>query len=112
MSFIRAAKGGQIGINGEFYKGGCFLPETIFCDPWQNACKKAKNKNQKIINTAKKNDFGLIVKDEKGLTAIEVTNESSSKVYNEMIKNFNSRNIVGFEWYKNGKLLQCGGEDF
>lgn len=28
MSFHRAAKGGQVGVNGEFYEGGKFLPST------------------------------------------------------------------------------------
>jgi hypothetical protein len=45
----RAQKGGEIGMNGEFYKGGQFLPSTTL--PKRAAQQKlSKSKKQEIAN--------------------------------------------------------------
>ena len=95
----KAAKGGQVGINGEWYKGGQFLPLTIFCDKWANGCLRGRTKSAKMMRLAKSSTYCAIVKVDGTVYARACNDETAAELYAEAVKH-------DYEWYSAGKLIQ------
>ena len=106
----KAAKGGQVGINGEFYKGGRFMPETIFCDRWMNGCKKALSKTFALVKYAKKENCGAIFKKAGKIYAMSIRQNEVQNAYEDLRSQLNAGLISGFEWYYRDTVQQAGEE--
>lgn len=107
----RAPKGGIVGINGEWYKGGRFLPLTIFCDKTANQIKRSKQKTYAMMTAARKSKYSFIVKTENGYTYFSVPESEKAEIWNDLYKKVETE-IIGFEHYINGKRFNaCGSID-
>lgn len=106
----KAAKGGQIGINGEFYKGGRFMPETIFCDSWINGCKKALFKTFELVKNAKKGSYGAIFEKDKKVYSISIRAEEARTAYTALCDQLKNGEISGFDWYQKNTIQHMGKE--
>jgi len=107
---LKAAKGGQIGINGEFYKGGRFLPESIFCDQWMNGCKKAASKTFSLVKYAKKESCGAIFEKDGKIYSTSIREEEAKSAYADLCYQLNAGSISGFEWYYRDTIQRAGKE--
>lgn len=104
----RAPKGGIVGINGEWYKGGRFLPLTIFCDKTANQIKRSKQKTCAMMTATRKSKYSFIVRTESGYTYFSVPESERVEIWNELDKKVGTE-IIGFEHYINGKRSTVRG---
>ena len=104
----RAPKGGIVGINGEWYKGGRFLPLTIFCDKTENQIKRSKMKTASMITATRKTRYSFIVKTDSGYIYFQVSESEKTEIWNDLYKKVGTE-IIGFEHYINGKRFNACG---
>lgn len=110
LILTRACKGGQDGANGEWYKGGQFLPQTIHCDKGKNQIKRAKQKITALYNLVRKAQHGFIVRQYSGYVAFVAETSKIAEIWDDINNKLINGEILGFEYFRNGKWYNGRGE--